>query len=148
MRTRFGTGGLLNHASPMRLHQHLVFLPLALILTSFAVPALAQERDLVGEERERMRPKCAEVVVNGVLADSFRSLEYLQSAENRDEFVSRNPLQCSSHRCFGLTHVKGTRARVENWTQNFVYVTVPLMFENGPRRVYLWADKRHISCPR
>lgn len=148
MRIPFGTGARGNHASPMRLHQPLVFLPLAIILTSFALPALAHERDLVGEERERMRPKCAEVVVNGVLADSFRSLEYLQSAENRDELVSRNPLQCGSHRCFGLTHVKGKRARVENWTQNFVYVTVPLMFENGPRRVYLWVEKSHISCPR
>lgn len=106
----------------------------------------AVETDLFGPERERLKPKCDVLTINGVVADSFGSLENLSAAKNKAAIIARDELHCSPQQCYGFAQLHNARAYLQNWTQNYLYVTTSIEFENGRRMVYLWVNRKNATC--
>ena len=107
----------------------------------------ATEQDLFGEERDRLKPRCEVVILNGVVAESVGALENFKASKQKESLLERYPLQCNQNVCLGMAAVQKVRAQVENWTLNYLYVTVPLNFDNGRRTVNLWIARQSAKCP-
>ncbi|WP_454764446.1 hypothetical protein [Cupriavidus campinensis] len=109
-------------------------------------------------EKQRTKPSCFEVLVNGLIASSPGDVEALHaphlSASQLEDVLARHPYSCRinqfgvAYGCQGGAYISGRKARVMNWTPNHYIIEMPLDFERGRKDAPAVVRRSEARCLR
>ena len=109
-------------------------------------------------EKQRTKPPCLNVLVNGLIASSPTDVEALHarqlSASQLEDVLARHPYSCRinqfgvAYGCQGAAYISGRKARIMNWTPDHYILEIPLDFQLGRNEAPAVVRRSEVQCLR
>lgn len=115
-----------------------------------------EQKRKVEAEKQRTKPSCADVVVDGLIASSPSDVEALHapqlSASRLEDILARHPYSCKinqfgvAYGCQGGAYISGRKAKIMNWTSSHYIIEIPLDFQRGRKNAPAIVRRSEARC--
>lgn len=121
-------------------------------------PASSGSLSQVEAEKQRTKPPCVYVVVNGLIGSSPSDVEALHaqhmSSSQLEDILARHPYSCRinqfgvAYGCQGAAYVSERKAKIINWTPSHYIIEIPLDFQRGRNDAPAVVRRSEVRCLR
>ncbi|HSD38666.1 MAG TPA: hypothetical protein VLC92_14220 [Rhodocyclaceae bacterium] len=102
-------------------------------------------------DREKSKPTCSTVVVNGIVsAGSSQLLEAAYAAKDIEDSVARNPIICRGGvaGCIGVSYQRNNVGQIIDWDPRYFVLNLPIEFDQGRRNINVFARRANAKCAK
>lgn len=117
-----------------------------------------EEARKLESEKQRTKPPCVDVSVNGLIASSPADVEALHasqlSSSRLEDILARHPYSCRinqfgvAYGCQGAAYINDRKAKITDWTKDHYVIAVPLDFQIGRKDAPAIVRRSDVRCLR